>query len=161
MQRGGGGCSITSRILPGATLQEQRYRQWCVCSVHAGGGGHKKVALNVRPREGLHMCTLVQEGQRPDDRTIRGTSASGTLNPLCRVRCTFRSVHLLTIGPMFVCNLATDMFGHLTYSPKQLYSTVWHVCTPWLRTPTSPLDRRAVAQVSRTIPGHSDSGSAP
>ena len=136
------------------TNREGPHNRQCLCAAQGPRGHARRQPLHGSGPRHNPLCQGSIHHRSP-------ATASGTLNPLCRVLCTFRSVYLLAIGPMSVCSLATDMPGRLTYSPKQLDSRVWRVCTPWLRTPTSPLDRRAVAQVSRTIPGHSDSGSAP
>ena len=54
--------------------------------------------------------------------TAEPAAASGTLNPLCRVLCTLRSVYLCAIGPAPVISLAMDTPRTSSGSPKQLYS---------------------------------------
>lgn len=83
----------------------------------SGGGTHTprvRVARRRQTRRGGHTPT------KPP--TAEPVAASGTLNPLCRVLCTLRSVYLCAIGPAPVISLTMDTPRTSSGSPKQLYS---------------------------------------
>jgi len=78
----------------------------------------------INPAQAWHPeCVDSTPGRMPmEPPTAESTAASGTLNPLCRVLSTLRSVYLCAIGPAPIISLTTDTPRGSNCSPKQFYS---------------------------------------
>jgi len=113
-----------------------------------------KVRLTWHPRDRVHARG---RGRGPTGRTpmepptAEPAAASGTLNPLCRVLFTLRSIYLCAIGPVPVVSLATDTPRCSSCSPKQFYSWARTVPPGAVRAHTSA---RGCNPLLRAVPGY-------